>query len=44
MSVGGERPPAAGDPILRGRLQAFGRAALRTLTALDNTPTLELGG
>ena len=45
MSVGGERPPAAGDPIVRcRRLQAFGRAALRTLTALDNTPTLELGG
>jgi hypothetical protein len=43
MSVGGERPPAASDPILRVRMQAFGRAALRTLTALDNTPTLGRG-
>jgi Peptidase family M28 len=44
MSVSGERPPSAGDPVLRPRLQAFGRAALRTLTALDNTPNLDLGG
>ena len=40
LSVGGERPPAANDPVLRSRLQAFGRAALRTLTALDNARTL----
>jgi Peptidase family M28 len=40
LSVGGERPPAANDPVLRQRLQAFGRAALRTLTALDNARTL----
>jgi Peptidase family M28 len=44
MSVGGERPPSADDPVLRPRLQAFGRAALRTLTALDNTPNLDVGG
>jgi hypothetical protein len=44
MSVGGERPPPADDPVLRPRLQAFGRAALRTLTALDNTPNLDVGG
>jgi hypothetical protein len=44
MSVGGERPPAADDPIVPGRMQAFGRAALRTLTALDNTPTLGTEG
>ena len=44
MSVSGERPPPAGDPIVRGRLQAFGRAALRTLTALDNTPDARAGG
>jgi hypothetical protein len=46
MSVSGERSPPADDPIVRNppRLQPFGRAALRTLTALDNTPTLELGG
>jgi Peptidase family M28 len=45
LSVGGERPPSAGDPIVRNppRLQPFGRAALRTLTALDNTPTLGRG-
>jgi Peptidase family M28 len=40
MSVGGERPPLATDPVLRPRLQAFGRAALRTLTALDNARAL----
>jgi hypothetical protein len=47
LSVGGERPPAADDPIVRRptpRLQPFGRAALRTLTALDNTPNLDVGG
>jgi hypothetical protein len=44
MSIGGERPPPAGDRIVRKRLQAFGRAALRTLTALDNTPTLGSAG
>jgi peptidase M28-like protein len=40
MSVGGEQPPAAGDPVVRNRLQSFGRAALRTLTALDNARTI----
>jgi hypothetical protein len=44
MSVGGERPPAATDPVLRTRLQAFGRAALRTLTALDNARALSSAG
>ncbi|MGZ6644707.1 MAG: M28 family peptidase, partial [Solirubrobacteraceae bacterium] len=46
MSVSGARSPPADDPIVRNppRLQPFGRAALRTLTALDNTPTLQLGG
>ena len=39
MSVGGERPPRGRRPDrARAALQAFGRAALRTLTALDNTP------
>jgi hypothetical protein len=44
--IGRDLPPPAGDPIVRNppRLQPFGRAALRTLTALDNTPTLELAG
>jgi hypothetical protein len=47
LSVSGERSPPASDPIVRGdppRMQPFGRAALRTLTALDNTPTLGRGG
>jgi hypothetical protein len=44
MSVSGERPPAAGAPVSPGRLQAFGRAALRTVVALDNGPSLEGGG
>jgi hypothetical protein len=38
LSIGGDRPPAAGAPIARARLQAFGRAALRTVTALDAAP------
>ncbi|HEX5898666.1 MAG TPA: M28 family peptidase [Solirubrobacteraceae bacterium] len=46
LSVSGERSPPADDPIVRNppRVQAFGRAALRTLTALDNTPTLGSAG
>jgi hypothetical protein len=40
LSVSGERPPPAGDPLVPGRTQAFGRAALRALTALDNAPDL----
>ncbi|MGH2919031.1 MAG: M28 family peptidase [Solirubrobacteraceae bacterium] len=35
LSVGGDRPPAADAPTSRERLQAFGRVALRTVTALD---------
>jgi hypothetical protein len=35
LSIGGDRPPPAGAPISRTRLEAFGRAALRTVTALD---------
>jgi hypothetical protein len=44
LSVGGERSPRADEPIVIGkgsRLTPFGRAALRTLTALDNGPDLE---
>jgi hypothetical protein len=41
LSVGGERPPPADDPIASGRMQSFGRAALRALTALDNGPDLQ---
>jgi hypothetical protein len=35
LSIGGERPPPAGAPISRARLESFGRAALRTVTVLD---------
>jgi uncharacterized membrane protein YhaH (DUF805 family) len=38
LSIGGDRPPAANAPISRERLQTFGRAALRTVTALDAAP------
>jgi hypothetical protein len=41
VSVSGERGPAAGTPVRPARLQAFGRAALRTVIALDNGPSLE---
>jgi hypothetical protein len=39
LSIGGDRPPAAGAPISRDRLQSFGRAALRTVTVLDAAPS-----
>ena len=38
LSIGGDRPPPADAPISRDRLQAFGRAALRTVTVLDAAP------
>jgi hypothetical protein len=38
LSIGGDRPPPADAPISRDRLQAFGRAALRTVTVLDGAP------
>jgi hypothetical protein len=44
LSVAGERSPPADDPIVPTRMQSFGRAALRALTALDNAPTLEGSG
>lgn len=40
LSVGGERPPPANDQLNDDRMEYFGRAALRTLTALDNGPDL----
>jgi hypothetical protein len=36
LSSHGERPPRAGEPVLKGRMTRFGRAALRVLYALDN--------
>lgn len=38
FSIGGDRPPPANAAISRDRLEAFGRAALRALTALDAEP------
>jgi Peptidase family M28 len=35
LSVSGERGPAAGEPVSQRRLGAFGRAALRAVTAVD---------
>ncbi len=35
LSAGGERPPAADAPVSEARLDAFGRAALRAISALD---------
>ena len=43
LSASGERPPAAGTPTSRARLEGFGRAALRTLYALDNGPDIATG-
>ena len=35
LSASGERPPPADEPVSQDRLAAFGRAALRSITALD---------
>lgn len=43
LSVTGELPPAAGAAVDKGRLTAFGRAALRTVYALDNGPDIATG-
>lgn len=38
LSIGGDRPPPATAPISSARLEELGRAALRTVTALDEAP------
>jgi len=38
LSIGGDTPPAPSAPISRDRLETFGRAALRAVTALDAAP------
>ncbi|CAN5125343.1 hypothetical protein BH20ACT16_BH20ACT16_12750 [soil metagenome] len=38
LSIGGDTPPPANAPISRDRLETFGRAALRSVTALDGAP------
>ncbi|HEV3002059.1 MAG TPA: hypothetical protein VGW75_15055 [Solirubrobacteraceae bacterium] len=43
LSVTGERAPAATARVSRARLQAFGRAALRSISALDNGPDVPAG-
>jgi hypothetical protein len=40
LSASGERPPAASTRVRPARLRVFGRAALRTLYALDNGPDI----
>ncbi len=40
LSANGELPPAADAPVDSTRLQGFGRAALRSLTALDAGATI----
>jgi hypothetical protein len=43
LSASGERPPAAGAPVDENRVEAYGRAALRTLIALDEGPVVGAG-
>jgi Peptidase family M28 len=40
LSVNGERGPAADTPVREARMEAFGRATLRTLYALDGGPAI----
>lgn len=41
IQASGERGPGPGAPVSSERLSRFGRAALRTIDALDNGPTLD---
>ena len=43
LSVTGERGPPTGARVAPGRLQDFGRAALRSISALDNGPDVPEG-
>ncbi|HEV2812473.1 MAG TPA: hypothetical protein VGW10_04400 [Solirubrobacteraceae bacterium] len=43
LSATGERGPSAGAEVSRERLEAFGRAALRSISALDNGPDVPVG-
>ena len=43
LSASGERGPDAATEVSRARLQAFGRGALRSITALDNGPDVPTG-
>ena len=43
LSLTGERGPPAGAEVSQARLQEFGRAALRSISALDNGPDVPAG-
>ncbi|MDQ3631900.1 MAG: M28 family peptidase [Actinomycetota bacterium] len=43
LSATGELPPDAGAPVDERRMTVFGRAALRTIFALDNGPDIASG-
>ena len=43
LQAGGERGPGPDDAVSADRLRAFGRAALRSIIALDTGPTLTKG-
>lgn len=43
LSATGELPPEAGAPVDERRMTVFGRAALRTIFALDNGPDIASG-
>jgi hypothetical protein len=43
LSVSGERPPRPGERVLEPRMAAFGRAALRSVLALDAGPVIAGG-
>src|SRR4051794_14794199 len=43
LSASGERPPAADTPVDENRVEAYGRAALRSVVALDEGPALDAG-
>lgn len=43
LSATGELPPEAGAPVSERRLTVFGRAALRTIFALDDGPDIASG-
>jgi hypothetical protein len=43
LSASGERPPPADMPVDGNRVEAYGRAALRTLVALDEGPVVGAG-
>jgi hypothetical protein len=43
LQASGERGPSAGTEVSGARLQAFGRGALRSVSALDNGPDVPTG-